>query len=161
MAAWQLDLYLVPRTTMQSDWLVARHIPEEVLEHGEWWRHSEPPPDYTVQFSSLLPWMVPWSPEVQTWGLDEGHRLDVFLENGRPLDIRARIDLRERDVSFVRGLSKFAKDNDLVFITSGSRVVEPEFEAVWSELARSDAALFVHDSDTWLKQMQQTRSARE
>jgi hypothetical protein len=153
MAAWQFDMYLLPRASLASRGLHGGAIPEELFNNANWWQRFELQSDYQAQFSAMLPWSMPWSPEVQTWGFDGGNRIDVLLEGERPIEMRARLDVREPDLEFLRGLIAFAQANHLLFVTPDMRVIEPDFGHVWSAIASSGAMLFVRDPEAWLNRI--------
>ncbi len=89
MALWQYDLHVIPRSGL-SLWLSLPDAPmpsvvdEESWEHVEWWEGTQPE-TLKQLFSSLLPSLESWDPESPSWGLEDGHRIDLVLEGSHSM----------------------------------------------------------------------------
>jgi hypothetical protein len=140
MATWQFDLELIPR----------RHV-LEVVDTVDWWSGATLPGDYENRISAFLPWHLPWDPEWQVFGEEDGDRIDVVFENGHVQHVRARLDARKLDLELLRRVAEFATDCECVFVTRQGRVVEPQVDALLGELQRSPASTFVRDPQAFLE----------
>jgi hypothetical protein len=52
------------------------------------------PPDYREQIRAVLPPGKSWSPALETWGVEDGDRIDVVTDAEPPPGVSARFDLR-------------------------------------------------------------------
>lgn len=161
MAAWQLDLTLIPRQSVEGRGLcVDDHIEQEQYERIAWWEGYALPPQYRQQISSFAPWSKPWSEGWEVYGEEDGNRVDVIGEGGRVEEVRVRIDAREPDVGFLEQLVDFAKSIDGVFFSPDMRIIAPDLRAIWVELELSPAAGFIRDPAGTLERLERTERAR-
>lgn len=161
MAAWQLDLTLIPRQSVERHGLsVDDHIQREQLEQVAWWEGFALPPQYRRQISSFAPWSKPWSDGWEVYGDEGGNRVDVITEGGRVAEVRVRVDAREPDVRFLEQLVDFASSIDAVFVSPELRIVAPDLRAIWVELELSPAANFIRDPAGALERLERTELAR-
>lgn len=47
------------------------------------------PSDYRARLSEMLTPLTSWSPDLELWGSDDGNRIDVWIEAGRPVEAHA------------------------------------------------------------------------
>ena len=127
MATWQADFRLLPT----DGW----------------------PSDYRDQLNRFLPPATTWTPSIEMWGVEDGNRIDVVLEDGQPVEGLARVDLRDWSLSFIIGLTEFARQAKLRIETESGVPLEPSRAAVAMALRTSPAFRFVDDPVHFLDQL--------
>jgi len=151
MASWQCDFHLVPRGELRTG---SGGLPEFIASgrarETRWWRRSRLPADYRERLGALAAPGHSWSHDLQTWGREEGSRVDVWSEQGRVQSVFARVDVRAPDRRFVGGLADFARAADAVLVRYDGLVVEPTLPEVEAALGSSRAARFVEDPEAYL-----------
>jgi hypothetical protein len=147
MAAWQVDFAIVPRRALAavSGGLTARPI------DADWWKGGNAPSDLARQLATIAAPGVSPSADRQTWGREDGNRVDVWSENGRVARVTARVDVRRLDSRFGAMLLQFARVADAVLIRSDGLIVEPLVGAFGAALRSSDAWRFANDPAAFIK----------
>jgi hypothetical protein len=146
MAVWQVDFAIVPRRALKQN---PRALVSEILD-TDWWSAERLPTGYSQQLTAIAPVGSSWTPERQTWGDEEGNRVDVWFEHGRATRMTARVDVRRLDAKFGAMLLQFARVADAVFLRSDGLVVEPIVGAFGAALRSSPAWKYVVDPATFL-----------
>ena len=82
---------------------------------------------------------------MQTWGPEDGNRLEVSSVDGRATKVTARVDVRRLDAKFGAMILQFARTADAVFVRSDGLVVEPIVGAFAAALRSSAAWRFAND----------------
>src|SRR3954464_11727989 len=121
MAVWQVEFAIVPRRVLAAKTRVAL---SQLLD-TDWWGAESLPAGYTKQLAAIAPLGSSWAAELQTWGEEDGNRVDVWSENGKAVRMTARVDVRRLDARFGAMLLQFARVADAVLIRSDGLVVEP------------------------------------
>ena len=142
MAAWQFDLEIVPRG------LATVPIQEP-------WADLEPPPNWEELVAGVLSPGRSWDPvHLRTWGTEDEHRLDVWVEDGRLRSILARIDARQSDCdSICLRIAQLAQALGGTFRTPAGLIVEPSSGSLAEALEGSAAARFVRDPDLFFRRL--------
>ena len=146
MAVWQVDFAIVPRRALAKN---PRALASGVLD-TDWWSAERLPAGYSQQLTSIAPVGSSWTPELQTWGQEDGNRIDVWFENGRATKMTARVDCRRLDAKFGAMLLQFARVADAVLVRADGLVVEPQVGAFGAALRTSPAWKFVTDPSAYL-----------
>ncbi len=141
MAAWQVDFYIIPRRALLS----RGRFESSDLAVTPWWATHPLSPDYQRQLGAVAPAGPSPSAGVETWGSEDGNRLDVLSEGSRVTAIMARVDVRRLDSKFGAALLQFVRTADAVLVRSDGRVVEPTIAAYAAALRNSDAWKFSND----------------
>ena len=141
MAVWQVAFAIVPRRALTTK---ARVPLPEVMDTA-WWSAERLPPSYAQQLASIAPPGPAAGTERQTWGDEDGNRVDVWSENGKATRMIARVDVRRLDARFGAMLLQFARVADAVLVRGDGLVVEPLVGAFGAALRTSDA--WKHASD--------------
>jgi hypothetical protein len=147
MAAWQVDFYIIPRRALLS----RGPLNSSDLAATPWWATHTLPPDYQRRLSAVASVGPSSSAEVQTWGSEDGNRVNVWSEDGRVSAIRARVDVRRLDSKFGAALLQFVRTADAVLVRTDGLVVEPTIAAYAAALRNSDAWRFANDPAAYLK----------
>ena len=110
MAAWQVDFYLVPRRDIPA--AVAALTPSE-LDGTNWWAAVPFPPDYQQRLDNVAPRGRATSPQLETWGRDDGNRIDVASDGERVQSVVVCVDVRRLDSKFGAALIDFVRNSGL------------------------------------------------
>jgi hypothetical protein len=146
MAVWQVDFAIVPRRALATTPRVAIR---DVLD-TDWWRSERLPSGYSQQLTAIAPVGSSSTSERQTWGDEDGNRVDVWFENGRATRMTARVDVRRLDAKFGAMLIQFARVANAVFVRADGLVVEPLVGAFGAALRSSAAWQYANDPAAFL-----------
>lgn len=146
MAGWQVDFYVIPRRALASFGAVTASS----LDSTSWWATNALPPDYQRRLGAIASSEGPSTPARQTWGAEDGNRIDVWSEGGRVSAVRARVDVRHLDAKFGASLIQFVRTADAVLVRNDGLVVEPQIAAYAAALRSSEAWKFASDAASFL-----------
>ena len=152
MAAWQVDFYIIPRRALLS----RGKLVSSDLDATPWWATDTLPPDYQRRLSVVASAVPSSSAEVQTWGPEDGNRIDVWSEDNRVSAMMARVDVRRLDSKFGAALLQFVRTANAVLVRSDGLVVEPTIAAYAAALRNSDAWKFSNDPAANLRKYSDT-----
>lgn len=141
MAVWQVEFAIVPRRALAT-------TPRGSIAHvfdTDWWSTERLPSEYTQQLAAIAPAGSPPTAERQSWGPEDGNRVDVWFENGKAARMTARVDVRRLDAKFGAMLLQFARIADAVLVRRDGLVVAPLVGAFGAALRTSDAWQFAND----------------
>jgi hypothetical protein len=141
MAAWQVDFYIIPRRALLS----RGTLDSSDLAATPWWVTHVLPPDYQRRLGAVASVAPSSHANVQTWGSEDGNRVDVWSEDNRVSAIMARVDVRRLDSKFGAALLQFVRTADAVLVRSDGLVVEPTIAAYAGALRNSAAWKFAND----------------
>lgn len=141
MAVWQVEFALVPRRALAG----APRVPVAQLMDTDWWSAEGLPQGHERQLSAIGPSTAPGTGDLQTWGAPDGNRIDLWLVNGKPARMTARVDVRRLDSTFGAKLLQFARTADAVLLRRDGLVIEPSVGAFGAALRTSEA--WKHASD--------------
>jgi hypothetical protein len=143
MAIWQHDLRIVPRDELPGrGFKYGEPLPERA-DRTSWWSGYVLPDSLAIRLRAILPPVDSWAPGWDVFGKEDGNRIDMLREGAEVEEIKARLDARAPDPSFLENLVTIAKFLNGVFLTPDLRVIEPDVYAIQEELATSAAAAFV------------------
>ena len=141
MAVWQVEFAIVPRRALAARPSVA--LPD--LMNTDWWSSERLPSGYSQQLAAIAsPGSSP-APERQSWGDEDGNRVEVWFENGRATRMTARVDVRRLDARFGAMLLQFARVADAVLMRADGLVVDPLVGAFGAALRTSKAWKYAND----------------
>lgn len=159
MATWQFDLHLVPASTVAMAFKVTPiTITQYQFDDVNWWRGVALSNETKSAFSKLLPPATSWSSDIETWGDEEGNRVDFLFDNSELADIFVRIDVRNVSFAFVIGLIQLARENDWLFLTQDRHFLRPFFDELMGAIKRSDSFRFVENPEHFLRTLEKMRS---
>jgi hypothetical protein len=150
MAAWQCDFVLVPAHAASD--MPPTTMPEN-LQAVDWWASSQPPEDFEKRIASFLPAGVTWSPDLRTWGVHDGTRIDVWREAGKVDSIRIRVDAREIEIAALREIVALAVYCDSAFLRHDGLFVPANDDALTAAIDTSAAARFVSDPGAFFRRI--------
>ena len=140
-AAWQVEFSVIPRRALASAGAAALRSSAD----ANWWAAESLPSDYQGKLAAVASPASSSSADVQSWGPEDGNRLDVWLVDGRATKVSARVDVRKLDAKFGAMLLQFARTADAVLVRSDGLVVEPLVGAFAASLRSSAAWRFAND----------------
>ena len=126
MAVWQVEFAFVPRRALAAKPRVAR---PQVMD-TDWWSTERLPAAYAQQLAAIASPGSSGTAELQTWGEEDGNRVDVWSENGKATRMIARVDVRRLNTRFSAMLLQFARVAGAVLVRRDGLVVEPADEAL-------------------------------
>lgn len=153
MATWQFDVILVPREELSAPLGAEPRISVEAIDGREWWANRSLPAGYESRLDASMPRLRTTTRGIISWGTDDGDRIDVCLEGGRAVEVRARLDAREEQTAFAELLTEFADWANAMFVTEEGEIVEPDAAAVLRELRNSSAHRFAVDPEAYLDEL--------
>jgi len=141
MAEWQVEFAIVPRRALATRPSVS--LPK-IIE-TDWWSSERLPAGYSQQLAAVAsPGFSP-APERQSWGDEDGNRVEIWFDNGRATRMTARVDVRRLDAKFGAMLLQFARVAEAVLVRRDGLVVEPIVGAFGSALRSSKAWRYATD----------------
>jgi len=147
MAIWQVDFHVVPRRALP---ITREALTSALTDDTDWWADASFPVDYAKRLAALAPLARPWSAQVETWGVEDGNRVDVSSRQGRVYRVAARVDVRRLDSKFGAALIHFVRIAGAVLVRGDGLMVEPTINAYVAALRSSAAWRFASDPMTFL-----------
>lgn len=141
MAVWQVEFAIVPRRALAASPRVA---PGQIMD-TDWWSGERLPLGYAQQLTAIAPSGSSRAAELQTWGPEDGNRVDVWSENGKATRMTARVDVRRLNARFGAMLLQFARVANAVLVRRDGVVVEPVVGAFGAALRTSEAWQYATD----------------
>src|SRR5687767_1083097 len=146
MAVWQVEFAIVPRRALAAKPQLA--LPQ--VMDADWWSTDRLPAGYSQQLAAIAPPGSPWVAELQTWGEEDGNRIDFWSENGKATRMTARVDVRRLNARFGAMLLQFARVADAVLVRRDGLVVEPGAGPFGAALRSSEAWRYATDPAAFL-----------
>ena len=157
MAVWQSTLHLVPRAkavALCGEPLNGEFLDlEEDLADVEWWTEEQPPGDLGQRVDALLSRARAWSPDLETWGTEDGDRIDVWRDEGRVVELTVRFDMRSPNESFILGIATLAHELGCLLLSQERLLVDPKPDTLAALLRQSPAMRFVEDPLAFLRRI--------
>ena len=147
MAVWQVDFHVVPRRALPA---TSQALARAVADDTDWWASAAFPADYPARLAAVAPVARSRSDGLETWGSEEGNRVDVWSESGRVHRVMARVDVRRLDSKFGAALIHFVRSAGAVLVRADGLLVEPIINAYVGALRGSEAWRFASDAMTFL-----------
>jgi hypothetical protein len=141
MADWQVEFSIIPRRALATGGAAALRPPAGAGP----WSAALLPADYRGKLAAVAPPASSSNADVQSWGPEEGNRIEVSFVDGRATKVIARVDVRRLDSKFGAMLLQFARTADAVLVRSDGLVVEPLVGAFAAALRNSAAWRFAND----------------
>ena|ERR1700722_7816081 len=153
MALWQFDIHLLPKSEVLSELgQLPQQMDRDVFDEHSWWLHYQPIAQLLSRLSEVLVEGKSWSPDIKTWGTEDGNRVDVVFECERIVDVFVRFDVRNLQRTFVTQITNIAQDLALVAFAPGMKVVEMEMGKLIPLITTSDAAHFVENPEKFFRE---------
>ncbi len=109
--------------------------------------------DHRQQLSAILSPGKSWSPDLETWGVEDGHRIDIWHRNGEPQEGNMRLDLRSPDPALFDRILSWVRGNGVELHDEAGRTVEPNIGELSLALRGSKAFRFVENPDMYLRRL--------
>jgi hypothetical protein len=146
MAAWQVEFSIVPRRAIAALGLPSQQGSKEIGS----WAGSALPSDYQRKLAAVASPASSSNADLQSWGTEDGNRVEVWSVDGRATMIAARVDVRRLDSKFGAMLLQFVRTADAVLVRSDGLVVQPLVGAFAAALRSSSAWRFANDPAKFL-----------
>ena len=146
MADWQVEFSIIPRRALGAGGVAALRASADAAP----WDAASLPADFRGKLAAVASPASTSSADVQSWGPEDGNRLDVWLVDGRATEVTARVDVRKLDAKFGAMLLQFARTADAVLVRRDGLVVEPLVGAFAAALRSSAAWRFANDPSAQL-----------
>jgi len=147
MAVWQVDFHVVPRRAVTA----AGHLlTSAVLHDTNWWAGASFPADYATRLATVVSAARSARADLETWGREDGNRVDVWSDGGGVTRVKVRVDVRRLDSKFGAALIGFVRTADAVLVRSDGLVVEPIINAYAGALRSSGAWRYASDPAAFL-----------
>ena len=150
MSAWQCDFVLVPASALSTEPL--SQSPDDLLA-ADWWATCQPPADFESRIPDALAERESWSPDLRTYGVEDGTRIDVWREANRIDSIRVRIDARQIELDSLREIVRLAVYCDAAFLRHDGLFIPADDQALTSAVDTSAAARFVNDPSAFIRRI--------
>jgi hypothetical protein len=147
MAVWQVNFHVVPRRALPA---TSQALARAVADDTDWWATATFPPDYAARLAAVAPVARSSTDELETWGSEDGNRVDVWSDGGRVQRVMVRVDVRRLDSKFGAALIHFVRSAGAVLVRADGLLVEPIINAYAGALRGSDAWRFASDPMTFL-----------
>jgi hypothetical protein len=103
--------------------------------------------DHRQQLSVILSPGKSWSSDLETWGAEDSHRIDIWHRNGEPQEGTMRLDLRSPDPLLFERILSWVRGNGVELQDETGRKVEPNIGELSLALRGSKAFRFVENPD--------------
>lgn len=147
MAIWQVPFHMVPRSALTT---VSRPLSPQALEDHAWWLGASFPADYPRLIGAFLAPGVSADPDRETWGAEEGNRIDVWRAGGQVRAAIVYVDVRKLDSTFGAAVLIFLRAADAILIRRDGLIVEPTIAGYSAALRSSSAWQHASDPYTWI-----------
>ncbi len=152
MALWQFDALLVPRKRLQE---LLGELPDRVshqaLDQGDWWEQYSLSEQDERLIASFAPPRPTWSSSLKSWGEEDGHRIDIYRENGNVEEVSVRIDARDVSSDFVQHVAALANRWDCVIVAADLHVIPALAGELRAAVEDSAAGKFVRDPEGYFR----------
>lgn len=156
MAAWQYDLFIIPRQKIEQLGCVGS-ISGELYGQTAWWDGSVSPQDVATRIDTFLSKGDGWSGSVLTWGVEDGNRIDLLVEESLIEELQVRLDMRDLSEGFLQEIVRLAGSLEGVFCSGDGTLIAADMPSLAKAMAESDAARFVADPSRFLENLADER----
>jgi hypothetical protein len=143
MASWQVEFFIIPRRALESS---PSPIPAQMLDSVAWWAGVSLPPDFRARLGATAVPAASSTADLESWGAADGNYVEVALEAGRPVRVRARVDVRQPDAKFAAGLITFTRTAGAALVRADGSAIEPTAGGFGQALRESPAWRHVQSS---------------
>lgn len=149
MALWQWDFWILPKDELQKKLpILPTHLDQDWFESTTHWE-SVSDVELIDFFDSILPrYETPWAANSQSWGSDQGNRIDLRTKDHIVLDLSIRLDLRKLDIKFLTSIIDFSQSTGfIIYALDDEKLIEPQLDELLMNIQASRKWLFVTDPD--------------
>ena len=154
MAAWQFQIRLLPQAVAATEGLFpGGELAEAQRESIAWWDKSILGSDALKRLREVLPPGKTWSKELEVFGDLETTCVTILREEGRPIEVSARLDLRSLSQETMDAVLDFAQRLNCFLVTDGNTILKPAAAGLAIEIEMSPAYRFVKDPRGFLSDL--------
>lgn len=158
MAIWQVDFEIIPQKMLRG---APRPLTQALVTETPWWKGSPLPADYRAQLDAVVPRGRAGSADLESWGLEDGNRVDVRSAGGEITHVSARVDVRRLDARFGAALLGLVRRLGAALVRRDGLIVEPTIGAFAAALRDSPAWVSANDPAAWLAAQERDADADE
>lgn len=147
MATWQFSLTVIPRGfrgNIDKPWEDV-DIDEQAIK----------------RLTRIFPLSESWSPNSRVFGIEDGTCISIWSENGKPLDIIVRLDMRSVQLSDIHAILEFVNSVDGLFQDEGGHEIKPVMQTLLTAMEASPAHQFVKDPAEFFSTIRSSRAPNE
>lgn len=161
MAAWQYVTYLIPVSAVGPDGLLPGIVVDDECFELPSLSFPFSPEQFERLVQDYLPPAKSWGDDVRIWGNEQKDDLDLLTHDGKVIEIRARLDLRNLTIERVRKLVSLGQALQCCFVEGrkGEAFAATE-EALLDSIRRSPPAAFVVDPHGFFERLSQDEATR-
>ena len=156
MTVWQVEFEIVPEAVLRAP---SGALTPDLLAGRSWWEGVPLPSDYRTTLDGVAPRSGSWTPELETWGVEEGNRIEVRRNGAAVTRIVARVDVRRLDAKFGAALLVLVRYLGATLVRRDGMVLEPTIGAFGAALRGTPAWRHANDPATWLAAQPQDEDA--
>lgn len=157
MAVWQYDILIIPQHKIEQLGSPSC-INNDLYDQIQWWNSSIPPQDIARRIDRILERSSSWSESLLTWGIEDGNRIDLMIENNLVSELQVRFDIRNLSKHFLQQVVGLANAFGGVFCSDEGTLIPPDLPSLARAMAASDAAHFVADPAGFLDNLTDKRN---
>jgi hypothetical protein len=111
------------------------------------------PADFRDRLDQLLPRGKAWSKLQETWGAEDGTRIDVWHDPRGATEVVLRVDVRSLDATWLERVLAFAHEVGRKVQTPDGRVIGGDLGEFMLALRGTPAWRFVQDPEAYLRRV--------
>lgn len=158
MAIWQYSTHLVSNEELlQNRSNLPKSITEEERERLVGWQASSSFKIVDEIVSKYLAKKKSWSNEIEQWGEEDSHCIQLYRNGGTFSEIFIRLDLRYLNKNFLDLIIKLSEELNASSLNDDGHIIELNLSNLRSEITSSDAFRFVKDPKGFLKDIAETK----
>lgn len=149
MAIWQWDVWIVPRQEIIKHLsVIPQYMDLDWFESINWWS-AVSKSELVSFFNSILPhYSTTWATHTQSWGSDNGDRIELEVENDKVIDVVIRVDLRHLNINLLNSLVTFSEKNNFLFFSlEFKKFSEPILQELLKEIKNSRKMVFLKEPE--------------
>ena len=146
MAVWQVDFEIIPDRMLRA---IPGPLAPRAVATTRWWEGVPLPPDARARLDGMAPRGHSRTPGLETWGTEDGNRVDVWSEGGVVTNVGARVDVRRLDAKFGAALLELVRHLGATLVRRDGVIVAPTIGAFGAALRGAAAWRHANDPAAW------------
>ncbi|MCB0390134.1 MAG: hypothetical protein KDD58_02530 [Bdellovibrionales bacterium] len=154
MAVWQYSLFLISKNELlNKQGKLPDSLTEDERENLIGWEASTKLTMIEKILSKHFKKKKSWSNNIEQWGEEDSHCVEVICENDRFSEVSVRLDLRNLNGDNLRLIVDLAETLDAIGLNIDGIIFEVSLNNLKSEIKISDAFSFVKDPKGFLSNL--------
>lgn len=134
MAIWQYQIFIVPEEEINSYFEKDGIISSDALNEINWWKYRQLDITSFDVFKVLFSIRESWTKDIILFGDEGSSCIEILMEEGRIIEISARIDLRYNYKQFVTILCEFAQKNNCTFLNNDLKIISTNTQLIEQDI---------------------------